>query len=186
MPSLATREFLHLLSKDKLASNVPFIYISDHDSHAMEIVNVLKVDTRATSFAYSSTVYPRLKWAGVSIRCYTKLAVAWPEWELARRLRLGECTEEGKEEELKRIIMQRDRRLFQPLQSDNAKLNKTDRALITHMYNYGVVSRVHDPLLYEDLVSMGMNGEPGTNVAISENPGGNVSNPPVYCLEISY
>ena len=33
---------------------------------------------------------------------------------------------------------------------------------------------------------MGMNGEPGTNVAISENPGGNVSNPPVYCLEISY
>ena len=55
MPSLSTRESLHLLAEDEMLADVPFLFVSDRDLHAFEIHNVLKVGARATGHRWLPT-----------------------------------------------------------------------------------------------------------------------------------
>ncbi|KAG8531270.1 uncharacterized protein KY384_004628 [Bacidia gigantensis] len=65
-PSLATREFLHLLSKSPMLNDVPFLYFSDHDFQAAEIFKCLKYGAAHSAESSEQMVCSQLSWAGPS------------------------------------------------------------------------------------------------------------------------
>ena len=164
-----------MLSKDSLLVDVPFLWISDHDLHGMEIFSVCKQGSRSTAFAFGTTICQQLQWAGISFKRYKALALAWPEWELKRRTR-GRNSISTKEKEalLKNLKEERDRKLFKPLDTPTAYLNAADRQLMKHFHSYRVFCPKRDAELYSDLLTMGMN-EYDTEPAVRSDARGYVS-----------
>jgi DNA topoisomerase VI subunit A len=63
---LPTREFLHMLSKDKQLQDAEFLFISDRDAHAMEIFADIKYGSRNSSYCSLIATCPQLQWAGLA------------------------------------------------------------------------------------------------------------------------
>lgn len=63
-PSTATREFLHMLAKDKRLARAPFLYFGDHDFQGVDIYKVLKTGSAQQAESNRTMVCPRLQWVG--------------------------------------------------------------------------------------------------------------------------
>ncbi len=81
-PGHATTEFLHMLAKDALLKDVPFLYIADHDFHGFHIFSVLKSACRSSAWASEIQTCRKLEWIGPSREDLVKSpSVYLPQWE---------------------------------------------------------------------------------------------------------
>lgn len=61
-PSLACREFIHLL--DQALPNINFTYFSDHDRQGGQMFTNIKYGSRSSSWATDIMTCPSLQWCG--------------------------------------------------------------------------------------------------------------------------
>jgi hypothetical protein len=172
-PSLSTREFLHMLGNDEALADVPFLFISDHDPHAMTIYFTLKMGARGTAWATLNTICPRLQWTGVTIDRFENMAHDWADQEVERRLREYVILS-GPADTLRATLKaDEEAKMLAPLLRGRARLNKADKFCIEHIFRYEICSKENDALLYQDLLQMGMN-EYGAAVALRSHAPGKV------------
>lgn len=82
-PDLSVREFLHLLSHDVALKDVPFLWLSDCDAHGLLKWHILCFGSASTGWASSTTVCPRLQYAGMSHSMFDKVVDEFPNRQLA-------------------------------------------------------------------------------------------------------
>lgn len=133
--SMATKEFLHLLSKDAKFKNVPFLIFSDHDLHGFQFFVTLKYGSIASSWASASQVCSKLTWAGPTVKELRATVLKHAEFkkseDLAKLIAEDEATQTA--ETWRTAMMAKvDKALKQ-------KINETDRALLRWMERSGVL-----------------------------------------------
>ena len=66
-PSIAVREFVHLVSINLALANVPFYYFNDHDIYGFQQFKGWKYGFGATAWASPSLICSQLEWGGPSV-----------------------------------------------------------------------------------------------------------------------
>ncbi|KAL8735434.1 MAG: hypothetical protein Q9166_000980 [cf. Caloplaca sp. 2 TL-2023] len=85
-PSTATKEYLHLLSRNPKLENVPFLYFSDHDMSGFTIFQTLKYGSKNSAWASKSMICPQLEYAGPTIEdLKDSTRIHRPRWEAQYR-----------------------------------------------------------------------------------------------------
>ena len=118
-PTLATREFLHLLS-ETLPAIVHFLYYTDYDIHGCHIFTILKYGCKATAWASDMMVCPRLVWAGPKRQDF---------FDFHRKNHNDPNTWEARKAEVERKFVK--------------TLNRVDKSLITCMRNLDLLRNEH-------------------------------------------
>ncbi|KAL8731919.1 MAG: hypothetical protein Q9181_004130 [Wetmoreana brouardii] len=66
-PDSGTKEFLHLLSKEKKTKNLLFLYLGDHDPAGYSIFQCLKYGSRTSAWVTPISVCPQLRYVGPTL-----------------------------------------------------------------------------------------------------------------------
>ena len=126
-PSQATREFLHMLSKDKKLANVPFLYFGDHDFQGFHIYKVLKTGSAQQAESSKIMVCPRLQWAGPSKK---ELLASPSECAPGKRAQYEKDNEKKTKGEVDAYMAKWRRETRAKLEKKLQPANKTDATLM--------------------------------------------------------
>ena len=72
-------EFLNLLCHNPATANIPFLFMSDCDPHAISIYATLKFGSRNLAFASPSITCPQLQWIGLGFKQWEDYVSKYPE-----------------------------------------------------------------------------------------------------------
>ena len=160
-----------MLANDPELEGVPFLFMSDHDPHAMEIYSTLKHGSRATAFTTKITNCWRLDWAGATIEFFERMARSYPVNEVERRIQAKVIQEADRARVLQELEIEVTSKMMSRLTSGRGRLTKPDKRRMKHFFRYEIFSDKYDQKLYKDLQEMGMNAFGSVKKVRKDAPG---------------
>ena len=148
-PSGATREFLHMLAKDPVMSNVPFLYVSDHDFQGVQIFQVFKYGAVASAYASDILVCSRLIWAGPSKGELCQSPKAYREMYMAQ---YRSDFRRKNDEEVAKAVDTWQNRVSDKLEKRLVRATKKDREIVRGLERLGWLE--YEPNLRDEVQRM--------------------------------
>lgn len=138
-----------MLAKDPALSDVPFLYISDHDFQGVQIFQVLKYGAITSAYASDILVCSRLIWAGPSKEDLCQSPEAYREMYMAQ---YRSDFRRKSDEEVEKAVGTWQRRMSDKLEKKLVKATKKDREIVRAIERFGWLE--HEPNLRNEVQQM--------------------------------
>ena len=138
-----------MLAKDPVLSDVPFLYISDHDFQGVQIFQVFKYGAVASAYASDILVCSRLIWAGPSKEELCQSPEAYREMYMAQ---YRSDFRRKSDEEVEKAVGTWQRQMSDKLEKKLVKATKKDREIVRAIERFGWLE--HEPKLRDEVQRM--------------------------------
>ena len=138
-----------MLAQDPALSDVPFLYLSDHDFQGVQIFQVLKYGAVASAYASDILVCSRLIWAGPSKEELCQSPTAYQEMYMAQ---YRSDFKRKSDEEVVKAVAAWQEKMSNKIEKKLVKTTKKDRELVKAFERLGWLE--HEPDLRDEVKLM--------------------------------